>query len=76
MLHQPELFRSRLSPLCPQLLAPLASMQDKVDGPSGGSGLVTHHPGSRVSGWFAGGIDETIGAARAQMTSSARDVAS
>jgi len=51
------------------LLGKLASltycvlMQDKVDG-SSGSNLVTHHPGCRVSGWFAGGVDETIGADR------------
>lgn len=40
-----------------------ALMQDKVDG-SSGSNLVTHHPGCRVSGWFAGGVDETTGADR------------
>ena len=36
-------------------------LQEKVDGASGGD-LVQHHPGSRISGWTAGGIDETISA--------------
>ena len=41
-------------------MTPFAAIKALVDGDSRHS--VTHHPGTRVAAWNAGGVDETIGA--------------
>lgn len=41
-------------------MTPFAAIKALVDGRDGS--LVTHHPGGRVAGWNAGGVDETISA--------------
>jgi len=40
------------------VMTPFAAIKALVDGRDGS--LVTHHPGGRVAGWNAGGVDETI----------------